>query len=33
MSGIQAKVDQAAELGAEKAKDIRSTNIIAARGK
>ena len=33
MSDIQAKVDQASNLDSEKSKDIRSTNIIAARGK
>lgn len=31
MSDIQSRVDQASSLDSEKAKDIRSTNIIAAR--
>ena len=33
MSNIAAKADQAGNLDNEKAKDVRSTNIIAARGK
>lgn len=33
MTGVQAKIDQSAGLDSEKARDIRSTNIIAARGK
>ena len=33
MSTIQGNIDAAADLNSEKAKDIRSTNIIAARGK
>ena len=33
MSEVQAKIDQASSLDSEKTKDIRSTNIIAARGK
>lgn len=31
MSEVQAKIDQASSLDSEKTKDIRSTNIIAAR--
>ena len=33
MSNIAAKTDQAGNLDSDKAKDVRSTNIIAARGK
>ncbi len=33
MSEMQAKIDQSAGLDSEKARDIRSTNIIAARAK
>jgi hypothetical protein len=33
MSSITARQDQSASLKSEKTKDIRATNIIAAKGK